>query len=304
MIQATLHQLRVFETVARHGSFTRAAEELSITQPTVSAQIKHLTQTIGLPLFEQIGKQLYLTEVGEELLDTCQTIFGQLANFEMMVADLQGAKRGKLRLGVVTTAKYFVPRLLGSFCQQHPDIDVSLQVSNHQKLVQRMLKNQDDFYILSHPPEDIDLVATPFLDNPLVVVANQDHPLANQAQVPLKKLRGEAFIMREPGSGTRRAVQQVFDRHKIIVNVRLEFSSNEAIKQSVMGGLGISVLSLHCLRPDYQQGELTILNVKEFPIPCRWYIVHPSGKQLSVLAEAFLKHLLLESQMISLKQAS
>ncbi|MFO8041007.1 MAG: LysR family transcriptional regulator [Sodalinema sp.] len=304
MIQATLHQLRVFETVARHGSFTRAAEELSITQPTVSTQIKHLTQTIGLPLFEQIGKQLYLTQVGEELLDTCQTIFGQLANFEMMVADLQGAKRGKLRLGVVTTAKYFVPRLLGSFCRQHPDIDVSLQVSNHQKLVQRMLKNQDDFYILSHPPEDLDLVVTPFLDNPLVVVASQDHPLANQSKIPLKKLRGEAFIMREQGSGTRRAVQQVFDRHKLTVNVRLEFSSNEAIKQSVMGGLGISVLSLHCLRPDYQQGELTILNVKEFPIPCRWYIVHPSGKQLSVLAEAFLKHLLLESQSMSLKQAS
>ncbi|OAB58797.1 LysR family transcriptional regulator [Phormidium willei BDU 130791] len=304
MIQATLHQLRVFETVARHGSFTRAAEELSITQPTVSTQIKHLTRTIGLPLFEQIGKQLYLTQVGEELLKTCQTIFGQLANFEMMVADLQGAKRGKLRLGVVTTAKYFVPRLLGSFCRQHPDIDVSLQVSNHQKLVQRMLQNQDDLYILSHPPEDIDLAVTPFLDNPLVVVASRDHPLANQPQIPLKKLRGEAFIMREQGSGTRRAVQQVFDRHKLTVNVRLEFSSNEAIKQSVIGGLGISVLSLHCLRPDYQQGELTILNVKEFPIPCRWYIVYPSGKQLSVLAEGFLKHLLLESQRLPLQQVS
>lgn len=301
MIQATFHQLRVFETVARHGSFTRAAEELSITQPTVSSQIKHLTQVIGMPLFEQIGRQLYLTEVGEELLNTCQTIFERLDNFEMMVADLQGTKRGKLRLGVVTTAKYFVPRLLGSFCQQHPDVDIALHVSNHQKLVQRMLNNQDDFYILSHPPEDIDLVVTPFLENPLVVVASHEHPLAREESIPIKKLRGEAFIMREPGSGTRRAVQQVFDRHKVTVNVRMELGSNEAIKQSVIGGLGISVLSLHCLRPDYQQGELVILKVKEFPIPCRWYMVHRSGKQLSVLTEAFLEHLLAESQSLAVE---
>lgn len=296
MIQATLHQLRVFEAVARHGSFTRAAEELSITQPTVSTQIKHLSKIIGLPLFEQIGKQLFLTDVGRELLDTCSIVFEQLSNFEMTVADLQGKKRGKLRLAAVTTAKYFIPRILGSFCQQYPNVDVSLQVTNHQKLVQRILDNRDDLYILSQPPEDLDLVAQPFLDNPLVVVAPKTHPLAQKSRVPIKALNGEAFIMRESGSGTRRAVQQLFDRHRISVDVRLELGSNEAIKQSVIGGLGISVLSMHCLLPDLAMGELSVLNVDEFPISCRWYAIHLSGKQLSVVSQAFLQHLLAESQ--------
>lgn len=298
-IQATLHQLRVFEAVARHGSFTRAAEELSITQPTVSTQIRRLNQAIGLPLFEQIGKQLHLTDVGHELLNTCHTIFERLSNFEMTVADLQGTKRGKLRLGVVTTAKYFVPRILGSFCQQHPNVDVSLQVTNHQKLVQRMLDNRDDLYILSQPPEDLDLVSQPFLNNPLVVVAAKDHPLAQKSRVSLKELNGEAFIMRETGSGTRRAVQQLFDRHRVSVDVRLELGSNEAIKQSAIGGLGISALSLHCLLPDLAMGELAVLNVEHFPIPCRWYAARLSGKQLSVVTQAFFDHMLSESEKMS-----
>ncbi|WP_017663544.1 LysR family transcriptional regulator [Baaleninema simplex] len=298
MIQATLHQLHVFETVARHGSFTRAAEELSITQPTVSTQIKQLTKSIGLPLFEQIGKQLYLTEAGRELLETCQDIFTKLSNFEMTVADLQGKKRGQLRLAVVTTAKYFVPRILGSFCQQYPDVDIALQVTNHQKLVRRMLENQDDLYILSQPPEDLDLVARPFLDNPLVVVASSTHPLTQRQRVSISALQGETFIMREPGSGTRRAVQHLFEREGISVNVRLELGSNEAIKQSVAGGLGISVLSAHCLLPELVIGDLAILEVDRFPIPCRWYAVHLQGKQLSVLARSFLDHLLSESQNI------
>ncbi|MBP0000360.1 MAG: LysR family transcriptional regulator [Cyanobacteria bacterium SID2] len=303
MIQATLHQLHVFETVARHGSFTRAAEELSIAQPTVSTQIKQLTKSIGLPLFEQIGKQLYLTDVGRELLTTCQTLFESLENFEMTVADLQGKKRGKLRLATVTTAKYFVPRLLGSFCKQYPDVEISLQVTNHQKLVRRMLANQDDLYILSRPPEDVKLVSQPFLDNPLVAIAASNHPLAQRQHVPLKALQGESFIMREPGSGTRNAVKQLFDRNGISVNVRLELGSNEAIKQSVLGGLGISVLSAHCLLPELTMGELVVLDVAELPIPCRWYVVHLSGKQLSVVAQSFLQHLLTESQKISISNS-
>ena len=185
MIQATLHQLRVFETVARHGSFTRAAEELSITQPTVSSQVKQLTKTVGLPLFEQIGKSLYLTDAGKELLLTCQDIFEKLKNFEMKVADLKGTKQGQLRLGVITTAKYFIPRLLGSFCQQYPGIDVALKVTNHQEIQQRMLNNEDDLYIVSQPPEDIELQTQPFLNNPLVVVAKKDHPLANKNNIPI-----------------------------------------------------------------------------------------------------------------------
>lgn len=300
MIHATLHQLKVFETTARHGSFTKAAEELSITQPTVSSQMKQLTQAIGLPLFEQIGKQLYLTEAGRELQATCQEVFEQLDNFEMKVADLKGAKRGKLRLAVVTTAKYFVPRILGSFCQHYPDIDISLQVTNHQKLIQRMWENQDDLYILSQPPADIDLCSQAVLDNHLVVVARRDHPFANQKNIPIQHLQHEPFIMRESGSGTRQAVEELFEKRRVCVNVRLELGSNEAIKQAIIGGLGISVLSEHTLIPEGSLSELVALDVRDFPIQRRWYVAYLAGKQLSVIAEAFLAYLLEHAQSRSI----
>lgn len=292
MIQATLHQLKVFEAVARHGSFTRAAEELLITQPTVSSQVKHLSQAVGLPLFEQIGKQLYLTNAGEELQATCHDIFDRLEHFEMTIADLKGAKQGRLSLSVVTTAKYFIPRLLGSFCQNYPAIDIALQVVNHQQITQRMLENRDDLYILSQPPEDIDLCTKPFLDNPLVVVAPSNHPLAGKTKIPIEALNNEAFIMRESGSGTRRAVQKLFDKSKVSVRVRLELGSNEAIKQAIAAGLGISVLSKHTLNSDGARGELTILDVVGFPIQRCWYAAYLNGKQLSVVAETFLEYLL------------
>ncbi|MEM9540929.1 MAG: LysR family transcriptional regulator [Cyanobacteria bacterium P01_E01_bin.42] len=291
-MQATLHQLKVFSTVAKHGSFTRAADELNITQPTVSSQVKHLAKTVGLPLFEQIGKQLYLTEAGEALVETCREVFDRLENFEMRVADLKGMKRGKLRLGAVTTTKYFVPRLLGAFCGMYPEIDISLQVTNHQHLMHRMANNEDDLYILSHPPEDIDLEVQRFLENPLVVVAKADHPLAGKHNIPIQELNGEPFISREAGSGTRRAVQDLFGKHKITVRVRLELGSNEAIKQAIAGGLGISVLSRHSLFPDELQRELTVLNVREFPIERYWYVAYLSNKQLSAIAQTFLEYLL------------
>ncbi|MGK7927077.1 MAG: LysR substrate-binding domain-containing protein [Spirulina sp.] len=291
-MQATLHQLKVFATVARHGSFTRAADELNITQPTVSSQVKHLAKAVGLPLFEQIGKQLYLTEAGEALVETCRDIFDRLENFEMQVADIKGMKQGKLRLAAVTTTKYFVPRLLGAFCGTYPEIDISLQVTNHQQLVQRMTHNEDDLYILSHPPEDLDLEVQRFLANPLVVVAKSDHPLAGKRDIPIEELNGESFISRETGSGTRRAVQELFGQHKIAVRMRLELGSNEAIKQAIAGGLGISVLSQHSLFPDELQRELTILDIREFPIERYWYVAYLSSKQLSAIAQTFFEYLL------------
>ncbi|KDR56969.1 MULTISPECIES: LysR family transcriptional regulator [Oscillatoriales] len=292
MIQTTLHQLKVFEAVARHGSFTRAAEELLITQPTVSSQVKHLSQAVGLPLFEQIGKQLYLTDAGQELQATCHDIFQRLEHFEMTIADLKGAKQGRLSLSVVTTAKYVIPRLLGSFCQNYPAIDIALQVINHQQITQRMLENKDDLYILSQPPEDIDLCTKPFLDNPLVVVAPSNHPLVGKTQIPIEALNNEPFIMRESGSGTRRAVQKLFDKSKVSVRVRLELGSNEAIKQAIAGGLGISVLSKHTLNSYGDQRELTTLDVVGFPIQRCWYAAYLNGKQLSVVAQTFLEYLL------------
>ncbi|MGK7949336.1 MAG: LysR substrate-binding domain-containing protein [Xenococcaceae cyanobacterium] len=300
MIQTTLHQLKVFETVARHASFTRAAEELFITQPTVSSQVKQLTKAIGLPLFEQIGKSLYLTEAGKELLATCHDIFERLNNFEMKIADLKGTKQGQLRLAVITTAKYFVPRLLGSFCQHYPGVDVALQVTNHQEIQRRMLENEDDLYIVSNPPQEIDLRSQPFIDNPLVVVANKNHPLADRRNIPIQKLNDIQFIMREKGSGTRKAVLELFTKNKISVKVKLELGSNEAIKQAIAGGLGISVLSEHCLISEGMSGELTILDVEHFPIKRRWYVSHLAGKQLSVIAQTFLDYLLAESRNIPL----
>lgn len=298
MIQATLHQLKVFEATARHGSFTRAAEEMFITQPTVSSQIKQLSLGVGLPLFEQIGKRLYLTEAGKELLVTCQEIFETLENFEMKVADLKGTKQGRLRLAAITTAKYFIPRILGSFCQQYPGIDVSLKVTNHQQMQQRMMDNEDDLYILSQPPEELNLTTQPFLENPLVVVASWQHPLAGKAHIPIRSLHGEPFIMREAGSGTRQAVQELFAKHKVSVAVRLELGSNEAIKQAIAGGMGISVLSQHTLTWEGANSELTILDVEHFPIKRRWYVAYLGGKKLSVIAQTFLDYLLEESKKI------
>jgi DNA-binding transcriptional LysR family regulator len=304
LIPATLHQLKVFETVARNGSFTRAAEELFITQPTVSSQVKQLTTSVGLPLFEQIGKRLYLTDAGEELLLTCQDIFERLNNFEIKIADLKGTKQGQLNLAVITTAKYFIPRLLGSFCQNYPGIDVALQVTNHQEIQQRMLANKDDLYVVSNPPNDIDLTTKPFLNNPLVVVARKDHPLANKKNIELKELNNQPFIMREQGSGTRESIVDLFTKNNLAVKVKLELGSNEAIKQAIYGGLGISILSEHCLISEGISGELTVLDFKHFPIERRWFVVYLAGKKLSVIAETFLDYLLEESPKMSFPKSS
>ncbi|AFZ56078.1 LysR family transcriptional regulator [Anabaena cylindrica FACHB-243] len=290
MNQATLHQLKVFEAAARHGSFTRAAEELFLTQPTVSMQIKQLTKSVGLPLFEQVGKRLFLTEAGRELFATCRQIFETISQFEMTVADLKGLKQGQLRLAVITTAKYIIPRLLGPFCQLYPGIDISLQVTNHERILERMIGNLDDLYIMSQVPDHLDINFEPFLENPLVVFAPFNHPLAKEKNIPIERLGEEPFIMREPGSGTRRAVQSLFDEHGIKVKVKLELGSNEAIKQAIAGGLGISVLSRHTLLTDAH--EFSILDVQNFPIKRTWYIVYPAGKQLSIVARTYYEYLL------------
>jgi LysR family transcriptional regulator, low CO2-responsive transcriptional regulator len=289
--QVTFHQLKVFEVTARRGSFTRAAEELFLTQPTVSIQMKQLTKAVGLPLFEQVGKRLYLTEAGKELLNTCQDIFERLDQFEMTVSDLQGLQRGQLRLSVITTAKYVIPRLLGPFCAQYPGIDVALIVTNHEHILERLRDNLDDLYIPSQMPDNMDVHCHPFLENPLVVLASRRHPLAGEAHIPIERLNNESFIMREPGSGTRQAVEQLFDAHNISIKVRLELGSNEAIKQAVAGGLGISVLSRHCMALEGEGGQIALLDVEHFPIQRHWNIVHPKGKNLSVVARTFFKYL-------------
>lgn len=299
MHQATLHQLKVFEAVARHNSFTRAAEELFLTQPTVSMQVKQLTKAVGLPLFDQVGKRLYLTEAGQQLLLASREIFDRLDQIEMTVADLKGLKQGKLRLAVITTAKYFVPRLLGPFCQKYPGIDIALQVTNHRGITERLGENLDDLYIVSQLPEGLNLSSHPVLENPLVVLAAASHPFVGQKQIPIESLADEPFIMREPGSGTRKSVQELFDRHGVSVKVRLELGSNEAIKQAIAGGLGISVLSRHTLALEGATEQLAILDVQEFPIQNQWYVIYPKGKQLSIVAQTFFEYLLQEAKEIA-----
>ena len=291
MRHTTLRQLEVFAAIARLGSFTRAAEELHLTQPTVSMQIKKLTDAVGLPLFEQVGKRVYLTEVGHALHDFSRQIFDHFSRFEMLLADLKGLKQGRLQLGVITTAKYFIPRLLGAFCRQYPGIDVSMKVSNRERILERLADNQDDLYILGQPPEEIDAVAEPFLSNPLIVLAPADHPLAYQKNIPLKRLAQEPFLLREAGSGTRKATEQLFARHHLKIKMRMELGSNEAIKQAVVGGLGLSVLSRHTLALDTPTEQLAVLDVQGFPIERHWYVAYPKGKQLSVVADTFLNYL-------------
>jgi len=301
--QATLHQLKVFEVVARHKSFTRAAEELFLTQPTISMQVKQLTKAVGLPLFEQVGKRLYLTDAGQELLATCQEIFERLEQFEMKIADFKGLKQGRVRLSAITTTKYFIPRLLGSFCQRYPGIDIEFKVTNHEKILSRLSENLDDLYILSQLPEQGDINYQAFLDNPLVVLASIDHPLAHEKNIPLQRLAGEPFIMREPGSGTRSAVQQLFDQHGVSVKVKLELGSNEAIKQAIAGGFGISVLSRHTLGLEGISQQLAILDVEGFPIQRDWYVLYPAGKQLSIVANTFLEFLLEAAKQMATQTA-
>jgi DNA-binding transcriptional LysR family regulator len=297
--QATLHQLKVFEAVARHNSFTRAAEELFLTQPTVSMQVKQLSKAVGLPLFEQVGKRLYLTDAGKELYTTCREIFERMSLFESTIADMKGLKQGALRLAVVTTAKYVIPRLLGPFCQRYPGIDVSLTVTNHEYVLESLANNRHDLYILSQPPEDLDVALHSFLENPLVALAWRNHSLAQEKAISLKRFAEEAFIMREPGSGTRKAVQQLFDENGLSLKVKLDLGSNEAIKQAIAGGLGVSVLSLHTLALEGTNSQLTILDVESLPIQRYWYVIYPAGKQLSIIAQTFFDYLLNEGKTIA-----
>ena len=286
---ATLRQLQVFEAIVRLGSFTRAAEELFLTQPTVSMQIKKLADAMGLPLFEHIGRNVKPTEAGLELYEACRRMFETLANLEMKMADLKGMKRGRLRLGVITTAKYFAPEVLGAFCQIYPGIEVALKVANRDRIIERMLANEDDLYIMGQAPSDeLEVEAFPFAPNPLVVMAPRDHPLVGQKNIPLERIAEEPFILREPGSGIRDATLRVLDAHGLRPRVRMELGSNEAIKHAIVGGLGLSVLSLHTLTLEGTEGPVAILDVDGFPILRKWYLVHPKGKELSLVARTFL----------------
>lgn len=296
----TLPQLSVFEAVARHGSFTRAAEELYMAQPTVSVQMRKLTEMVGLPLFEQLGKKTYLTEAGRELQSVCHEMFQTLGRAEDTFSNLRGLKAGRLRLAVSTTGKYFAPRLLAEFVKLNTGVDVSLQIHNRETLIARLANNDDDLYIFANPPTDQEIVTQTILPNPMVVYARTDHPLAGQKKIPFKQLAEEAFLIREPGSGTRMVAQAAFESRGFKPKVRMELSTNEAVKQAILAGLGISILSRYTLGLDTEQKQLCALDVEGFPIQRNWQFVYPVGKQLSVTAQAFMEFVRKEAKQLVL----
>ena len=292
MLHFTLRQLQVFDKVASHLNYSRAAEELYLSQPAVSMQIKQLEEHIGLPLFEQMGKKIFLTEAGRELFHYARQIAGQLAEMEAVFDEMKGLGRGKLTLSVVNTANYFTPQLLAKFCKRHPNINVILQVANRDAVLKQLDDNSTDLAIMGRPPEGLDIVAESFLDNPLVVIAEPDHPLAQLKKIQFSQLAEETFLSREKGSGTRSAMERVFSRHGIQPRISMEMETNEAIKQAVQAGMGLGILSLHSIELELETGRLAILDVEDFPLLRHWFVAHRRNKRLSSAALAFKEFLL------------
>jgi len=288
----TLRQLKVFESVARHLNYTRAAEELHLTQPAVSMQVKQLEESLGISLFEQLGKRIHLTEAGTEVLTYARSITQQLDELEGVLNRIKGLGGGRLRISVASTANYFIPNLLGSFSQRYPDVTISLDVTNRESLLRQLSENMVDLVIMGRPPAEADVEADPFLDNPLVVVAPPDHPLTGKKKIPLKRLQEETFLVRESGSGTRIAMERFFSERGMKLKTGMEVGSNEAIKQSVQAGLGLGLLSRATIEQELTLKRLVVLDIEDFPIMRHWYVVHRKGKRLSAAAEAFRGFLL------------
>lgn len=283
-----LPQLRVFEAVARHGSFTRAAEELYLAQPTVSVQIRKLTETVGLPLLEQIGKRIHPTGAGRELYSACQEIFRTLDGVESALADIRGLKSGSLRVATSTSGKYLVPRLLAEFVKLHPGIEVTLHVNHRKAVLDRLAQNMDDLYVFSNPPEDDDVVVQRILANPLVVFAHAGHPFARERSIPFEQLAREPLLMREPGSGTRMIAERLFARHGLEPLIAMELGSNEAIRETMLTGFGLSIMYRYSLGLGRDFGKLAMLDVEGFPVAAHWHLTYPVGKRLPFITETFL----------------
>ncbi|MEJ2553754.1 MAG: LysR family transcriptional regulator [Gammaproteobacteria bacterium] len=292
----TLRQLKVFEAVARLGSYTRAAEELHLTQPAVSMQIKQLEESAGLPLFEQLGKKTYLTPAGQEMHHYGRAIAQELDEVDRVMAEMKGMKHGRLVIAVASTANYFAPRLLATFSHRYPEITISLDVTNREGLLEHLDANDIDLVIMGRPPEGLDLVAEPFTENPLVVIAAPDHPLVATEHIPLEWLQQETFVVREQGSGTRTAMERFFAEKGVRLSTGMEMSSNEAIKQAVQAGLGLGIVSIHTLQLELETRRLAVLDVEHFPILRHWYVVHRQGKRLSPVAQAFKEFVVAEAR--------
>ena len=290
----TFRQLRLFLALAETGSVSAAAKVMHVTQPTASMQLREVTQAVGLPLYEVVSRRVYLTEAGQALARTARAIASEWDGFEQRVSGAKGLTSGRLKVAVVSTAKYFIPRLLGSFCKLHPQIDISLEILNRDHVITRLRSNLDDLYVMSRPPEDLLLEDQILMPNPLVVIASAGHKLAAKKRVNMAQLQGERLLLREKGSGTRMATDAHLRQLGFVPTAVLELGSNEAIKESVEGQLGVSILSRHALGAHHD--GLAVLNVKGFPIQSQWHLVWPKGKRLSPIAEVFRGHLVGEAK--------
>jgi DNA-binding transcriptional LysR family regulator len=289
---ASLRQLRVFETAATLRSFSKTAELLHLTQPGVSMHIKQLESNIGLPLFERMGKKLFVTEAGQELLSRAREVLRTLKDAEDVLDGLKGLRRGRINLAVVSTAKYFVPRLLARFGRNYPQLEIRLAVNNRNSVIEQLVANEVDFAIMGRSPQALDTIAEPFAQNPHVIVAAPDHPLAARRRILVETIARETFIVREPGSGTRLAMQNFFDERRVPCKVGMEMASNETIKQAVMAGMGVSFLSRHTIDLELQTHRLVVLDVRGTPVMREWHVAHLAKKRLSPTAAAFREFVL------------
>ena len=294
MKHVTLRQLRVFLAAARHMNFSRAAEELHLTQPAVSTQIKELATELGLPLFERIGRRTYLTPAGEEMLQCARAIAQRLKEAEEALAQLKGLTGGRLNVAVISAGDYFFPRVLAAFGAKHPGISFNLTVHNREGLLRHLADNLTDLAVMVRPPDDMDTIATPFAPHPYVIVAAPDHPLAGERQIPRTALNRERFVQREHGSDTWNSMREVFGRQFSRLNIAMQIQSTETIKQAVVAGMGLAFLSAHTLALDLRAGNLVVLDVQGFPAMLNWYLVYNRAKRLPPAANAFKEFLLQE----------
>ena len=287
MKNATFRQLKTFESAARLLNFTRAAEELHLSQPAISMQIKQLEDHAGMALFEQIGKKTFLTQGGEQVRRLALAMLSQVKDCEDSLASLRGATGGHLELTVVSTAKYFAPQILSAFSKAQSGVTVKLSVNNREQVIQQLLENRVDLAIMGRPPRGLDAVASAFARHPHGIIAPPDHPMAKKKRISLKVLAGENFLIREPGSGTRTSMERVFAERGVKPASSMELASNETIKQGVMAGLGLSYLSLHTVGLELAAGKLVRLDVVGTPVVREWYVIQRKGKVLSPIAELF-----------------
>ena len=294
MNNATLRQLKIFETVARHLSFSRAAGELYLTQPAVSTQVKQLEEHAGLALFEQLGKRIYLTPAGAEMLHYARSIMAQFREMNEAMAGLKGIAGGQLNVSVISAGDYFFPRLLAEFMRCNGDIKLNLAVHNREELLHQLANNLTDLAIMVRPPQDCDTLNQSFAPHPYVIVAPPNHPLVGKAHIPLSAIAKEPFIVRERGSDTWHSMEEGFAGKVSGLNIGMEISSTETIKQAVIAGMGISFLSAHTISLELQVGNLAILDVQGFPLMLHWYVVHRKNKRLPPVAQAFKEFLVEE----------